>query len=116
MPPGRDSRSKVDGDLRLHVAEEVFRAGQRIKKVRRQTKDGQRAAADSFDRSADSHDRAASSYERLAAQPNGRHDEYLKHATRHREYAREDRRMAQQLRLLAESAVMAGSRQPRGKV
>jgi hypothetical protein len=55
-----------------------------------------------MERSAASQDRVAKAYEEVAAH-NQRRDEYLKHAARHREFAQEDRLMAEGLRRMAES-------------
>ncbi|MEB4208348.1 hypothetical protein [Mycobacterium sp. 94-17] len=53
-----------------------------------------------MEKSAGSHERVAKSYE-MAAASSG-HDEYLQHAARHREFAREDLRIAERLRQMAE--------------
>ena len=94
-------------------AEEVCRIDQRVETARRQAGQAQLAAAQAVDKSADCHDRAARSYEQLA-EGGGRGDEYLEHAAVHREFAQEDRRMAQRLRQDAESDLLGGSPTERG--
>jgi hypothetical protein len=79
---------------------------ERVQQVRRQMKASQRSAADSVEKSADSHDRAAKSYEKLAEC--SVRDEYLEHAARHRAFAQEDRRMAEQLRSMAVKGLHQG--------
>ena len=90
-------------DPHLWAVEQAFRASQQVEQVRRQVTAAQRSAADSFDRSADSQDRAAKVYEEAAERrdPDDR-EEYREHAACHGELAQEDRRMAQQLRQMAE--------------
>jgi hypothetical protein len=56
-----------------------------------------------MDKSADSHERTAKAYEEAAEHSVLSKDEYLRHAARHRDYAREDRRMAERLRRMADS-------------
>ncbi len=85
----------------LLIAEQAFHASRRVERVRRQTKAAQRSAADSFDKSADSHDRTARSYEKLAALTAGG-TENLERAARHREFAEEDRGIAERLRRMAD--------------
>jgi len=83
------------------VAEQVFRLGQRVARVRRQALEAQRSAADSLERSAVSHDRLAKSYEEIGRRLD-RGDEYQQHMVRHRAFAREDRLMAEPLRVIPE--------------
>lgn len=97
-----DGNLEATPDVELRAAmEDASRVGGRVEQVRRQTKAAQRSAAESFDQSADCHDRTATSYERLAeARVCG--DDYRGHAARHREFAREDRRLAARLRRMAD--------------
>jgi hypothetical protein len=83
-------------------AEEAFRTGQRVEQARRDARSAQRSAAQSLDKSADSHVRTATSYDEAAKHSVLSRDEYQQHAARHREIAREDRRMAERLRRMAE--------------
>ena len=85
----------------LLAIEKAIRLGQEVEQVRTRTKRGQRSAAESIEKSAVYHDRAAASYEKLAIFSECGTG-YLDHATRHREFAREDRRMAQRLREISE--------------
>ncbi|WP_082974968.1 hypothetical protein [Mycobacterium sp. 1245805.9] len=55
-----------------------------------------------MDKSADSHERTAKAYEEAAEHSVFSKDEYRKHAARHRDFAREDRRMAKRLRRMAD--------------
>jgi hypothetical protein len=95
--------SSPDAKSNPHPAaldEYVLRASQQIQQMRRQTKVAQRAAAESFEKSAGTHDRIVSSYEKLAEFGEG--EQYLERATRHREFAHEDRRIAERLRRMAD--------------
>ena len=84
------------------TAEEAFVAIQRAEQARRQMRAAQRSAANSMDDSAASRERTAKAYEEAAEHRDLRDDEYLEHAARHREFAREDRLMPERLRRMAE--------------
>lgn len=88
-------------DSHRRAAEQAIRAGQRADQARREARDAQRSAADSLERSANSQERTAKAYED-AAENSDRRDEYLAAAARHRQFAQEDHRMAQQLRHMGE--------------
>ncbi len=97
-----EADSSLENDLDPHVrfkAERALLEGQQAEQVRQRTKVAQRSAAEGLDKSADSHDRAALSYEQLAETGD---DGASDHAARHREFAEEDRRIADQLRRMAE--------------
>jgi urocanate hydratase len=89
-------------DAHWRATEEAAYVARRAEGLRQQVRAAQRSAADSLDRSAVSQDRAARIYEQLADNRE-RGDEYSEHAARHRQFAREDRVMAQRLREMAES-------------
>lgn len=76
-------------------------ASQRVETMRRAVKKAQRSAAASFERTADCQDGAASTYEQVA-RSSAWPDDYGKHAARHREFAQEDREIAQRLRHMAQ--------------
>jgi hypothetical protein len=73
--------------------------GRRLETMRQAARESQRSAAASFDRSADSHDAVARSYEQSARAD--RPDDHGWHAARHREFASEDRDIAERLRQMA---------------
>ena len=92
---------QAEPDRRPWGAEEAWRAVQRAEQAGRKARASQRSAANSLDHSADSHERTAKVYEDAAEHGGLRKDEYLQHAARHREFAHEDRQMAERMRQLA---------------
>lgn len=110
IPPCKDKEAAMTGsdgsieatpDLQARAAADASRNDERVQQVRLHTKQAQRSAARSFEQSADCHDRTAASYENLAAATH-QGDEYRDNAARHREFAREDRRLAVLLRRMAD--------------
>src|SRR5437016_1737437 len=92
-----------EAELEPHQrAERVTLASQRAEGAHRKAQDAQRSAADSLEKSAESQERMARSYEEAAERDDSRQDEFRAHAASHSKYAREDHRIAQQLRQMAE--------------
>ena len=91
-------------DPYLWAEGQAFRAVHRAEQARERVRVAQRSAADSLEKSAASQERAANVYEEAAEQrdPVDR-EECQEHAARHHAFAQEDRRIAQQLRRMAES-------------
>ena len=87
----------------LQAAGQALRASQGAERARRQAKAAQRSAARSLEKSADSQDQTAKAYEEAAEYSVRRRNEFLEAAARHRGFAQEDRRMAQELRQMADS-------------
>jgi hypothetical protein len=95
-----DAQSDVGLDRR--IAELVAEVGQRIEWARHKANAAQQSAAASMRKSAESQDRIAKMYEERAE--HGllhddvvEHDDDLDHAARHRQFAKDDRRMAERL-------------------
>lgn len=76
--------------------EEALSANHKAEKARQRAREAQWSAADSLARSADSQDRIAQMYEERSAVDGS--SDYSQHAACHRQFAEEDRRMAQKLR------------------
>lgn len=91
--------SSLDATFNQHLRGALIEQWFRIQNTRQRTKVAQRCAAQSFDKSACSHDRTAKSYEEMAELGEG--NQYLERAARHREFAHEDRRIADRLRRMA---------------
>lgn len=105
-----DNGLQAEPDLQVWGAEDAFRSGQRAESAWLLARAAQRSAATSLDHSADSHERTAHAYDEAAGHE-GRHcDECREHAAIHRAFAREDRRMAERLRQMAEAGPMGFAR------
>ena len=81
--------------------EEPWAAARQAVYKRQRSVSAQEAAAARLDKSAESHDRIATMYEEIAERTSSP-DECQNNASRHRAFAREDRRRAAQLRQVAE--------------
>jgi len=110
-----NTRTKSGSGLALDawVVEQAFRSGQRAERVRGRVRAALRSAADSIEKSAVSQERCAKVYEEAAElrDPCDR-EECQEHAARHRAFALDDHRMAQQLRQMAESDPTANPSAP----
>ena len=98
--------AQSDRGLDRRVAEQATEVDQRIERARRTVNAAQRSAAASMRRSAESQDRIATMYQERAE--HGLHDDAvdhdddLDHAARHRQFAQDDRRMAERARQSAD--------------
>jgi uncharacterized membrane-anchored protein YhcB (DUF1043 family) len=98
-----NTHSGFAADFDPHLASpgaEVLQVNLQVKQARRGARDAQRSAAKSFDRSAEMQDAIAQAYETF--DEHSAHDDYRWHAERHRDFAQEDRRIAERLREMAE--------------
>src|ERR1700745_1670842 len=102
-----DNGLQAELDPQAWSAEQAFRASRRAERARRGVRAAQRAAAASVDGSADSHERAANAYAEAAEHGDRRKDDCLEHAARHREFAQEDRQIADRWRRRAATDLMA---------
>jgi hypothetical protein len=84
-------------------AEAASRIGMRAEQAFLRARAAQRSAVTSLDQSANSQDRTAKAFEDAAEgeRREPRRDKYLAYAARHREFAQEDRAMADRLRRIA---------------
>src|SRR6516162_3071148 len=96
-----DFGMQIEGDAQLRAAQRAFHASERAERARRDAHSAQRSAAGSFDKSADSHERTAKAFEEAAEHCATGKDGYRQQAAHQREFAVEDRRMAQRLRDMA---------------
>ena len=90
-------------DFDPHLASpgaEVLRVELQVEQARRRARAAERSAAESFHRSAAMQDEIAQAYETF--DEHSAHDDYRWHAERHRDFAQEDRRIAERLREMAE--------------
>jgi hypothetical protein len=100
-----DARSDRGLDCRL--AEQATEVDQRIERARQNVNAAQRSAAASMRKSAESQDRVARMYEERAKHGLYQddavdHDDDLDHAARHRQFAEDDRWMAERARQSAD--------------
>ncbi len=101
-----DNGLQAEPDLQVWSAQDALRAGERAAHAWLLARAAQRSAANSLDNSADSHERTANAYDETAERNTVGGDEYRQHAAIHREFAREDRQMAQRLRHMADVGPM----------
>ncbi len=101
-----DNGLQAEPDLQVWDANDAFRTGQRVERAWLLARAAQRSAARSLDDSADSHERTADGYDKAVKHGGLQWDECREHAAIHRAFAREDRRMAQRLRQMADVGPM----------
>ena len=91
-------------DLQLKESEErMLRARAGAENARQRCAVSQSASVESLERAAESHYRIAESYEVMAKRiPEG--EEWVDHAAHHREFAQQDRQMAERMRRMTETA------------
>jgi hypothetical protein len=100
-------KARPEGDPYRRIAERAFGVDQYIERVRQKATAAQRSAAASMRKSAESQDRIAKMYQDRAehglfhADALDRDDD-LEHAARHRQFAQDDRRMAERLHQIAD--------------
>ena len=113
--------AQLDCGLESRIAEQVAEVGERVERVRQEANAAQRSAAASMRKSAASQDRIAKMYQERAGHGLFRDDAVerdhdLDHAARHRQFAEDDRRMAERSRQKPASAIATVLGVPRATV